>query len=83
MCTESVFETAEREAAERRMQTVCCGRSECGGECGNEWRGMEDPAIAEADVILSRNKVERHDAQALQIERRAQSRVPSHFWNYV
>lgn len=21
--------------------TVCCGREECGGECGNEWRGME------------------------------------------
>ncbi|WP_185643534.1 hypothetical protein [Burkholderia sp. Bp8990] len=20
--------------------TACCGRSECGGECGNEWRGM-------------------------------------------
>jgi hypothetical protein len=21
--------------------TVCCGREECGGECGNEWRGTE------------------------------------------
>lgn len=21
--------------------TKCCGREECGGECGNEWRGME------------------------------------------
>lgn len=21
--------------------TVCCGREECGGECGNPWRGME------------------------------------------
>ena len=21
--------------------TVCCGRQECGGECGNEWRGTE------------------------------------------
>lgn len=24
-----------------KLVTVCCGRAECGGECGNEWRGME------------------------------------------
>jgi len=29
--------------------TACCGRSECGGECGNEWRGMVDrPDIQDA-----------------------------------
>ncbi|MDN7429029.1 hypothetical protein [Burkholderia sp. AU45388] len=25
---------------ELKMVTACCGRSECGGECGNEWLGM-------------------------------------------
>jgi hypothetical protein len=23
------------------LVTACCGRRECGGECGNEWMGME------------------------------------------
>jgi hypothetical protein len=29
-------------AALDQQVTVCCGRKECGGECGNEWRGMCD-----------------------------------------
>lgn len=31
--------------------TVCCGRSECGGECGNEWAGMEDVSEPLAAVV--------------------------------
>lgn len=27
--------------------TECCGREECGGECGNEWRGMKECTCGE------------------------------------
>lgn len=33
--------SAQQPPAEAIELTVCCGREECGGECGNEWRGME------------------------------------------
>jgi hypothetical protein len=26
--------------------TACCGRAECGGECGNEWLGMKQVGAA-------------------------------------
>lgn len=28
------------------LVTACCGRSECGGECGNEWDGMKPNQFA-------------------------------------
>lgn len=45
-----------------KMVAACCGRSECGGECGNEWRGMEPapppsvPAFTEAQVLEAFDK---------------------------
>jgi len=27
-------------AADGKLVAACCGRPECGGECGNEWQGM-------------------------------------------
>lgn len=39
-------------AQETAMVAACCGRTECGGECGNEWRGMQpapqQPAVPES-----------------------------------
>lgn len=32
---------ARADGGEAVELTVCCGREECGGECGNEWRGTE------------------------------------------
>ncbi|MBR8201657.1 hypothetical protein [Burkholderia vietnamiensis] len=39
--------------------TACCGRSECGGECGNEWRGRQARAASanETDDYETRRKV--------------------------
>lgn len=38
-------------AQEPAIVAACCGRTECGGECGNEWRGMQpappQPAVSE------------------------------------
>ncbi len=30
--------------------TVCCSRPECGGECGNEWRGTTTPNAQRAEA---------------------------------
>ena len=30
--------------------TVCCSREECGGECGNEWRGTTTPNAQRAEA---------------------------------
>lgn len=40
---------AEGEAMARKMVAICCGRSECGGECGREWLG-EEPVVEQGDV---------------------------------
>lgn len=37
----AMLDAAQQPPAEAVELTVCCGREECGGECGNEWRGME------------------------------------------
>lgn len=39
------FRAANPGPAEPKMVAVCCGRRECGGECGNEWQG-EVPVAA-------------------------------------
>ena len=31
---------ARQFAGDAVLIAECCGREECGGECGNEWRGM-------------------------------------------
>lgn len=47
------IEKAALSQQESGEQTVCCGRKECGGECGNEWQGMENrtapPSTAQED----------------------------------
>lgn len=37
-----------------KEETVCCGREECGGECGNDWYGMKptDESLYEATAFL-------------------------------
>src|SRR5690606_22107907 len=43
---------AQQPAASAVALTVCCGREECGGECGNEWRGMEWVRIAQQPAAV-------------------------------
>lgn len=65
---------SEMEAVEL---TRCCGRSECGGECGNVWSGMEWVAVrresdASAERIEAlRVEVERAEAEAAAAVERA------------
>lgn len=55
-------------AANRKtlMVTACCGRAECGGECGNEWAGMQPPeAMAPAAPVAAVGEAVAHaDAEA-------------------
>ena len=48
----------EQPAAEAVALTVCCGREECGGECGGEWRGMEWVRLAQQPAAPSGEAVD-------------------------
>ena len=38
----------------QKMVAVCCGRSECGGECGNEWQGMRPSSPAQSEKVAGK-----------------------------
>lgn len=38
------------------LTTACCGRAECGGECGNEWQGEQALPRDLPAAVLALNK---------------------------
>lgn len=62
------------------LVTSCCGRSECGGECGNEWSGMVNTRDNHMP-FMSDDDVERLSLQAgWEGNRKYMTKADFHIW---